>query len=267
MLNTSTVRRLVARVRGHPLRSGGGLVLLLLLSVWWFFAADSRPLPDFSRFEQVPQLKQAFYEYLTPIVREQNDRLREERRTLLALADKQRLGEELNLLDRWKVKRLAAAYAVPGELALAEQLEILLRRVDVVPLELALVQAAKESAWGRSRFAVKANNLFGHWCFEPGCGMVPLARGTGKRHELRVYATVSDAIASYMHNLNTHPRYLAFRELRARQRSRDVALSAQALADGLLYYSERRENYVEEVKAMIGQYRDFVTRRPSDTRA
>lgn len=257
---------IAAALRDKPMVAVGGL-LVLFLSGWWFFAADSRPLPDFSRYEQVPELKQAFYDYLTPIVREQNDRLREQRRSLLALADKQQLGEPLNLLDRWRVRHLAEAYAVPEELSVAEQLEILLQRVDVVPLELALVQAAKESAWGRSRFAVKANNLFGHWCFEPGCGLVPLARGAGKRHELRVYASVSDAIASYMHNLNTHPRYLAFRELRARQRDRDVALSARFLADGLLYYSERREDYVQEVKAMIGQYREFTTRQLEDTQA
>ncbi|MAC32454.1 MAG: hypothetical protein CME40_05230 [Haliea sp.] len=266
MFNRLSGTTIAAALRDKPMVAVGGVVVLFLFG-WWFFAADSRPLPDFSRYDQVPELKQAFYDYLTPIVREQNDRLREERRSLLALADKQQLGEQLNLLDRWRVRRLAETYAVPEELTVAEQLEILLQRVDVVPLELALVQAAKESAWGRSRFAVKANNLFGHWCFEPGCGLVPLARGTGKRHELRVYASVSDAIASYMHNLNTHPRYRAFRELRARQRDRDVALSARFLADGLLYYSERREDYVQEVKAMIGQYREFTTRQLEDTQA
>ena len=266
MFRSSLGDALAVALRNKPVVAGG-VLLVALLCGWWFLAADSRPLPDFSRYDQVPELKQAFYDYLSPIVREENDRLREERRSLLALADKQQLGEEFNLLDRWRVRRLSETYAVPEELTVSEQLAILLQRVDVVPLELALVQAAKESAWGRSRFAVKANNLFGHWCFEPGCGLVPLARGTGKRHELRVYASVSDAIASYMHNLNTHPRYLSFRELRARQRDRDVALSARVLADGLLYYSERREDYVQEVKAMIGQYREFTTRHPEDTQA
>ena len=44
----------------------------------------------------------------------------------------------------------------------------LMLRVDVLPVSLALAQAANESAWGTSRFALQGNNIFGQWCYEPG---------------------------------------------------------------------------------------------------
>ncbi|WP_352256125.1 glucosaminidase domain-containing protein, partial [Pseudoalteromonas sp. 19-MNA-CIBAN-0066] len=43
-----------------------------------------------------------------------------------------------------------------------------LRRVDIIPKELALMQAANESAWGTSRFARIGLNFFGQWCYTKG---------------------------------------------------------------------------------------------------
>lgn len=242
-------------------------VLVTFALIWLVLPGSGQSLPDFSRFDTVQELKQSFFAYLAPIVREQNDEVRRQRRTLLQVVEDYQQDAEVSLLGRWRLYRLSNRYGVSGELDTAEKLELLLRRVDVVPLELALVQAAKESGWGRSRFAVEANNLFGHWCFEPGCGLVPATRAPGARHELRVYGTIHEGIASYIHNLNTHPRYRAFRQLRAQQRDAQAALSGRILADGLLYYSERREAYVEEVKTMIGQYRQFVSGDGGDTQA
>lgn len=55
-------------------------------------------------------------------------------------------------------------------------LDKMLLRVDVLPKALVLTQAANESAWGTSRFAVQANNYFGQWCYRTGCGLVPRER-------------------------------------------------------------------------------------------
>ena len=41
----------------------------------------------------------------------------------------------------------------------------LLRRADVIPVPIALAQAAIESGWGTSRFAIKGNALFGQWAW------------------------------------------------------------------------------------------------------
>jgi len=129
--------------------------------------------------------------------------------------------------------------------------ELLLARVDVIPPKLALIQAAKESGWGTSRFARSANNLFGEWCFSEGCGVVPASRSEGRRHEVESFDSVQDAIASYVRNLNSHPSYAPLRERRAALRAAGEAPTALALADGLGRYSERGEAYVQEVKSMI----------------
>ena len=71
-----------------------------------------------------------------------------------------------------------------------------------------------ESGWGESRFAQQGNNLFGEWCFTKGCGIVPSQRKEGATHEVRRFDSVDDALASYMHNLNTGHAYKALRVAR-----------------------------------------------------
>ena len=134
----------------------------------------------------------------------------------------------------------------PGELV-----ETLLRRVDVVPVSLALAQAAKESGWGTSRFVREGNNLFGEWCFEEGCGIVPKARAPGRRHEVRSFESPQASVESYLRNINTHPGYRSLRGARKAQRETRKDLSGVALARELSQYSERREDYVTEVRNLI----------------
>jgi len=127
----------------------------------------------------------------------------------------------------------------------------LLQRVDVIPPSLALSQAANESAWGTSRFARSGHNYFGQWCFTTGCGVVPRHRTAGKQHEVAVFASPAAAVASYLHNLNSHPAYQRLREIRLQQRQQHQVVSGLALAAGLEKYSERGEDYIRELRAMI----------------
>ncbi|MDO8862991.1 glucosaminidase domain-containing protein [Haliea sp. E1-2-M8] len=236
-----------------------GLAFTVLACLWYVFKDHSSSLPDFSRFDQTVEMKEAFFTYMEPIITSENNAVREQRSRLKTIARAFEAAGEIGFYNRWRLNRLADAYGVPEDFATEMKIATLLQRVDIVPVELAAVQAAKESGWGRSRFAVKANNLFGHWCFDPGCGVVPENRVAGRKHELKAYDSVGEAIAGYMLNLNTHPKYLLFRQLRAQLREAEERLSGVALADGLLYYSERREAYVKEVKAMIRQYREFTS--------
>ncbi|MCH2098860.1 MAG: glucosaminidase domain-containing protein, partial [Pseudomonadales bacterium] len=132
-----------------------------------------------------------------------------------------------------------------------ERLDELLACVDVIPPSLVLAQAATESAWGTSRFARKANNLFGEWCFTAGCGLVPNHRSQGATHEVERFATVSASIDSYFHNLNSHPAYAELRAIRARAREAAATISGADLAAGLMLYSERGEDYVDELRQII----------------
>lgn len=214
----------------------------------------TEPLPAFHEIEQVSVKKQRFFEFLTPVIRAENERIREQRQRLLKIVRKHEAGREIGWLERRFVAGLAGEYRVDTrELSFEAVLEALVTRVDVIPRSLVLVQAAKESGWGGSRFARNANNLFGQWCFDPGCGVVPRNRSQGRTHEVARFDTVRDAVASYVRNLNTHRSYEELRALRAEMRARDAGLSGTRLAEGLQRYSERGEAYVREVQSMILQ--------------
>ena len=242
------------------------VALVLAIGLWWLAwsllgrgslpPTGYQPLPDFSRYHDIREMKLAFYDYLQPMVERQNAEIAQQRARLLEAAERIQRGESLSSEQQHLVEELAVEYRMgdTGEEA-GSRVNRLLRRVDTIPLELALVQAAKESGWGKSRFAIDANNLFGQWCYEPGCGLVPSRRSVGKAHEVKQFDSVEAAIADYLLNLNTHPRYRPMREIRAHLRSSNVQLTGMALADGLLHYSERRQAYVDELKSMIRQYR------------
>jgi Bax protein len=215
------------------------------------FSGDGN-LPDFRDIPTAAQRKTRFFEYLRPIVQSENRGISRERQRLEALVDKLRQGRKLSRTGwRW-MHNLADSYQVESanrrRLAIAEDL---LRKVDVVPVSLVLVQAAKESAWGLSRFARNGNNLFGEHCFESDCGIVPKRRDPGKRHEVETFPTVRDSVRSYLHNLNSHPKYVELRAIRAQLRTAGKPVTGLALAKGLWFYSERRQQYIAEVRNMI----------------
>ena len=219
-------------------------------------------MPDFGSYTQIDDRKAAFFDYLTPIVEYYNARILEDRKKLKQISESMASGDKLSWVDSIWLQWLAEEYAVKWNV---DNLEIvvskLIRRVDIIPLPLVLVQAAKESSWGQSRFAVEAHNLFGQWCFHQGCGVEPDQRPLGAKHEIRRFKTAEESVRSYLHNLNTHKGYADLRRIRQRLREEHQSITAGALADGLTFYSERRGAYVEEIKLMIAQYRKFQNGR------
>ncbi|MEX0708643.1 MAG: glucosaminidase domain-containing protein [Woeseia sp.] len=232
--------------------AGAALLLVVgLFTVTHFVKAPpgAGPLPEFPD-EDISARKQAFFDFLRPIAKDHNERIREDREELQALAAQESLG----YFDRRRLASLAEKYFVDiEELDDDEALELLQRRVDTIPEALVLVQAAKESGWGRSRFAREGNALFGEWCYNEGCGIVPGARGEGRTHEVRAFDTVYDAVGSYIRNLNTHRSYLDLRLARQAARESGEAPSAFQLAEHLSRYSERGDVYVREIQSMIRQ--------------
>lgn len=269
--------------RGRPYRFAFvavGLIALFVLAISMrehreaIETADFGEMPDFESYEIVDEMKADFFDYLRPIVDYHNSIILQKRSQLDTLRqdliDGRNLGEE----DKEFLIQLAQEYDY--ELDQGWDIEIedninthpisrvlrrLLIRVDEIPVDLALVQAAKESGWGRSRFAVEANNLFGHWCYSEGCGLVPTQRTEGATHEVRKFDSVADAIGAYMNNLNAFHSYETLRLIRAGLRSSGDPVTGMALADGLIYYSQRREAYVDEIKVMIEQYHEFQDER------
>jgi Bax protein len=215
-------------------------------------------MPDFGVYDQIPRMKAAFIDYLLPIISYYNERILADRRHLTRIAASLDEGAKPSWVDIMWLQGLAEQYAVVWDDGrVGDIVHDLMRRVDIIPTPLVLVQAAKESSWGQSRFAVEAHNLFGQWCFSQGCGIAPQRRAAGAVHEVRKFSSASESVRSYMHNLNTHVSYSRLRRIRHRLREHHLPVTAVALADGLQHYSERRQAYVKEIKMMIAQYRKF----------
>jgi len=122
--------------------------------------------------------------------------------------------------------------------------EALLERVDAVPTSIILAQGAIESSWGSSRFTREGNSIFGMWTWKKK-GIVPLNRDEGKTHKVKIYDSVLDSVRAYHLTLNRLETYEEFRQYR---KFTDDPL---IMAEGLIPYSERGEEYVEEIKKVI----------------
>ncbi|MEX0943459.1 MAG: glucosaminidase domain-containing protein, partial [Pseudomonadales bacterium] len=214
--------------------------------------AKQAPIPDFAAFKDVKRKKQAFFEYMLPMVRRSNEAVLAERRLVLDIREKLAGGGKLDSNEQERLNALLQKYRVKTEQQpTADDMAQLLTRVDVVPASLILAQAANESAWGTSRFAAQAYNFFGIWCFEPGCGLTPRLRDDGLTHEVAKFKTIEHGVAYYLRTINTNHAYRDLRRIRAQLRGEDSRLSGHELAEGLLRYSERGREYVEEIQAMI----------------
>lgn len=208
--------------------------------------AEAR-LPDFDSYQDVNEKKDAFFSFLYPRILLANSRILIERQYLETLSRKDTLSDsEIS----WLAKQ-AERLRVDEEPGSEEMFQRLRSRLDFIPPSLILAQAANESAWGTSRFALKGNNLFGQWCFTEGCGMVPQSRGEGKTHEVAAFTSPYRSITGYIQNLNRHPSYQLVRDLRRKARENGRFASGSALAAGLVSYSERGEEYITEIRSMI----------------
>lgn len=209
----------------------------------------SEPTPDFAKYEAGADRKTAFFSHFLPLIQEQNEQLLALRQEVLELREEK---EQLSFFERQKALALAEQYDVADfSLEDSESWNLLVRRVDIVPPSLALAQAAKESAWGTSRFAQEGSNFYGHWCFEEGCGIVPAARNEGAVHEVAGFDSARESVEKYMHNLNHHPAYTELRSIRANLREQQQPITGLKVAKGLDSYSERGEVYIEELSSLI----------------
>ncbi|MDB4609657.1 glucosaminidase domain-containing protein [Verrucomicrobia bacterium] len=196
--------------------------------------------------------KKVFFKALLPMILLANDEIRVERSKLLELRTLFNNGQSLEEEQLQTIQQLASHYRVKYKTDNIEStLSQLLIRVDIIPTDLALAQAANESGWGTSRFTRVANNIFGEWTFVKGAGIVPINRPAGATYEVQKFATVYDSVRSYLHNLNTHKAYSKLRQIRLESRAAGDNLDGLRLAEGLTLYSIRGEDYVKELQLMI----------------
>ncbi len=212
------------------------------------------PLPNFSEFTNVVEKKKAFFSYLLPEIERQNALVMQERIYVETLAAKSSRSKT----DVEKLSRLYEKYKIDDALDDEAKLKLLLRRIDIIPAELVLVQAANESAWGTSRFAQQGYNFFGMWCFKKGCGFVPKQRNDGAIHEVAKFNSIGQAVSRYIRNLNRHPAYKELRDIRYTLRNSNQPISAEKLAKGLIRYSERGQEYIDELLSMINHNKKYM---------
>ncbi|MGI2261577.1 glucosaminidase domain-containing protein [Shewanella sp. GXUN23E] len=224
---------------------------------------DTAQLPDFSAIADVREKKQAFFDFLRPKIREQNALIAKERAFVKTVYGQLKQGHKLTDAESYQIGELAEKYQLTIRVIDTDTLERLLRRVDVVPENMVLIQAANETGWGSSRFAKEGLNFFGQWCFKKGCGLVPLSRNDGMSHEVARFDSVDASVRSYLNNLNTNGAYQLFRAIRADIRSEGGRPKAKDLVYGLVNYSERQEEYIEELLQMLQHNSELLTTKNS----
>lgn len=194
-----------------------------------------KSLPDLSVLT-VKQRKKQFIAFMLPLILRANIELDERR---------QRIDETFRNGESAKLKQWAALYHFdPQNLSDVEIHAELTRRVRPVPVSVALAQAAIESAWGTSRFAVQGNAVFGQWAWTDDAGIRPLEA----RYDnvvVRSFANLFASVRAYMHNLNTHYAYDRFRDVRLQMVNAPIETRIPAIIATLDQYSEKREVYID----------------------
>lgn len=205
----------------------------------------------------VPDKKEVFYRFLLPLVMHANRMVLDRRERLASLRAQLKDGEDLadadreSLLAAGDLLRIERPVEPAGADALIAVVDELLYRLDVLPPGLVLGQAAYESGYGTSRFAVEGNALFGQWTYG-GEGMVPgQQRASLGDHRIAKFDWPFDSVRGYYINISGHPAYEPLRRIRAELRAAGKPLTSMALADGLIRYSERGQKYVETLKGII----------------
>jgi len=246
------------------------IVFAVLLTIWMMQPSTEtviqhpitevadEPVPDFSVYTDVTEKKKAFFSYLRPEVEAQNQFILKQREFIHAIRAKHISNEAISQDQHKELTFLMQEYRVKPNKNLELVFIELLSKVDAVPVELVLVQTANESAWGTSRFARNGYNFFGLWCFNKGCGFVPRRRNDGAAHEVAKFNNLSTAMYSYMRNLNRHAAYKDLRNIRKTQRSNMKQVTAMALTEGLHKYSERGDEYINELQQMIRVNRELM---------
>ena len=187
--------------------------------------------------------KNLFIQIILPLVIEENNKIKLDRRKLFSILNKNNnsLGEKKWLNIKFK------QYGV-----LKKDLATLKIRMDYVPASLAIAQAAKESGWGTSRFAIEGNALFGQWTWT-GEGIKPAGSDSDSTHKVMRFKILKASVKAYQRNLNTHASYKKFRMERAKLRDNKKELDSLLLAGYLDKYAETGMEYVRVLKQIITQ--------------
>ena len=212
--------------------------------------------------------KKFFFLALIPMILYENRLILADRSRLKALAEQLMKGRTLKEEDLkwlWKLAlkyRLASGGNAEGASTSSKIKPLmgrLMKRVDIVPPSLAIGQAALESGYGTSRFALEGNAFFGQWTYSGKGIKAKKYRKEKGNYRVEAFDWPFESLCAYVNNLNTHRSYSAFRAKRAALRKEHKPLTGLVLAYTLAGYSERGANYVKELKNIIRKNRLATT--------
>ncbi len=195
---------------------------------------------DLSLIENIRERKELFIKIILPLILQENEKIEEDREKLFKLlAKKSNTKEEKDWL-KWKFKEYKIKNRDISELKI---------RMDIVPVSLAIAQAAIESGWGTSRFALEGNALYGQWTWSDK-GLKPLENVDGD-HKVMHFKILTASIKAYKKNLNTHSGYIEFREARAKLRNLNERVTGLKLTQYLDKYSATGMEYTKKLELTI----------------
>ena len=198
---------------------------------------------DLKRIKSTQKKKDTFIKIVMPLILDENSKILEDRKKLFKILGKQSnsRGEKVWLKRRFKDYRIEK-----------EDIAELKLRMDIIPTSLAIAQAAKESGWGTSRFALEGNAMFGQWTWGKD-GIEPKDKKINQDHKILKFPMLRSSVRAYMANLNTHRGYKEFREARAELRRKNKTMSGLELVNYLYNYAQTGSEYVKTLKKIIKQ--------------
>ena len=198
---------------------------------------------EIKMIENSSQRKNLFIQIVLPLILDENNQIKLDRKKLFVVLNKNNNSDAEQKWLNMKFKQ----YGVKNK-----DLSTLKIRMDEIPVSLAIAQAAKETGWGTSRFALEGNALFGQWTFS-GDGIKPKFSDNDKNHKVMKFQILKASVRAYQRNLNTHSSYKKFRKLRAQSRDNDEKLDSLILADCLDQYAATGVEYTKTLKKIILQ--------------
>jgi len=200
---------------------------------------------DLESIQSTKLKKETFIQIVLPLVVAENERILEDREKLKLLTNKKFTTD---LEKQWLRQKLLEYKVKKGDL------KELMTRMDIIPTSIALAQAAKESGWGTSRFALEGNAIYGQWTWS-GQGIAPLDRDSNKNHKILKFPILRASVKAYKNNLNTHKSYKAFRDKRLQLREKNKKIKGLELTETLKNYAQTGSEYTKILNQIITQNR------------
>jgi len=196
---------------------------------------------DLKTLGDTSKKRELFIKIVLPLILHENNKITVDRKKLFKI-----LGKNFNTAgERVWLKRRFKEYKIDdGDLSKLKM------RMDIIPVSLALAQAANESGWGTSRFALEGNALFGQWTWSKK-GISPKNKDPNKTHRVLQFQVLKASVRAYKNNLNTHNAYKEFREARAKLRQEDKKIIGLELSKYIKNYASIGEKYVEIIDDII----------------